>query len=68
MKNKNLIKKKYLNKIKELQEHNQQYYEKSKPKITDGEYDKLKKEGLVETAKTEEEFIKMHTEDNSDAP
>ena len=31
-------------------------------------YDKLKKEGLVETAKTEEEFIKMHTEDNSDAP
>tara|TARA_Y100001970_G_scaffold72572_1_gene92120 strand:- start:6281 stop:8302 length:2022 start_codon:yes stop_codon:yes gene_type:complete len=46
MKNKNLIKKKYLNKIKELQEHNQQYYEKSKPKITDGEYDKLKKEIL----------------------
>ena len=31
-------------------------------------YKRLEKEGLVETAKTEEEFIKMHTEDNSDAP
>ena len=31
-------------------------------------YDKLKKEGLVDTEKTDEDFIKMHTEDNSDAP
>ena len=44
MKNRNLIKKKYLSKIKELKEHNQHYYEKSSPKISDSEYDKLKKE------------------------
>ena len=31
-------------------------------------YKRLEKEGLVDTAKTEEEFIKMHTEDNPDAP
>ena len=31
-------------------------------------YKKLRKEGLVDTAKTDEEFIRMHTEDNSDAP
>jgi len=42
MKNRNLIKKNYLNKIKELKEHNQNYYEKSSPKISDAEYDKLK--------------------------
>ena len=44
MKNRNLIKKEYLTKIKELKEHNQHYYEKSKPKISDAEYDKLKQE------------------------
>ena len=44
MKNRNLIKKEYLTKIKELKEHNQHYYEKSKPKIPDAEYDKLKQE------------------------
>tara|TARA_B100001113_G_scaffold178422_1_gene146179 strand:- start:686 stop:835 length:150 start_codon:yes stop_codon:yes gene_type:complete len=31
-------------------------------------YKKLKKEGLVDTVITDEEFIRMHTEDNSDAP
>ena len=31
-------------------------------------YKKLRKEGLVDTAKTYEEFIRMHTEDNPDAP
>ena len=31
-------------------------------------YKKLKKEGLVDTVTTDEEFIRMHTEDNSDAP
>ena len=30
-------------------------------------YKKLQKEGLVDTLKTDEEFIRMHTEDNSDA-
>jgi len=46
MKNRNLIKNKYLIKIKELNEHNQRYYEKSNPKISDAEYDILKKEIL----------------------
>ena len=46
MKNRNLIKKEYLDKIKELKEHNQHYYEKSNPKISDVEYDKLKQEIL----------------------
>jgi hypothetical protein len=31
-------------------------------------YKKLKKEGLVDTPKTEEEFLRMYKEDNSDAP
>ena len=44
MKNRNLIKKDYLSKIKELNKHNQLYYEKSSPKISDAEYDKLKQE------------------------
>ena len=33
MKNRNLIKKDYFAKIKELKKHNQHYYEKSNPKI-----------------------------------
>ena len=44
MKNRNLVKKEYLNKIKKLNEHNRYYYEKSTPKISDAEYDKLKKD------------------------
>ena len=50
MKNRNLIKKEYLTKIKELKEHNQHYYEKSSPKISDAEYDKLKQE-IIELEK-----------------
>ena len=50
MKNRNLIKKEYLTKINKLKEHNQLYYEKSKPKISDVEYDKLKKE-IIELEK-----------------
>ncbi len=38
------IKKKYFEKIDEYRKHNQLYYENSKPKITDTEYDKLKQE------------------------
>ena len=41
---KNEIKKKYFNKIKELNKHNLLYYQKSKPIISDKDYDKLKKE------------------------
>tara|TARA_Y100000590_G_scaffold408436_1_gene499532 strand:- start:2009 stop:4030 length:2022 start_codon:yes stop_codon:yes gene_type:complete len=44
MKNKNLIKKEYLSKLKELEKHNRLYYDKSKPLITDSDYDKLKKD------------------------
>ena len=44
MMQKNAIKKKYSNKIKELNKHNLLYYEKSKPIISDKDYDKLKKE------------------------
>ena len=43
MKNRNSTKKEYLKKIKELNKHNKYYYQKSRPKITDAEYDKLKK-------------------------
>ena len=41
-----LIKKKYLSIIQELKKNNKLYYEKSDPKISDLEYDKLKKEIL----------------------
>ena len=37
-----LIKKKYLSLIQELKKNNKFYYEKSDPKISDIEYDKLK--------------------------
>ena len=50
MKSRNLIKKKYLNKIIELKEHNQYYFEKSSPKISDSEYDQLKQE-IIELEK-----------------
>ena len=43
---KNEIKKKYEIKIKELQTHNKSYFEDSSPKISDKEYDNLKKEIL----------------------
>ena len=38
-----VIIKKYNFKIKELNEHNKLYYDKNSPKLTDSEYDKLKK-------------------------
>ena len=43
--NKN-IKKNYQNKINELKKHSKLYYENSSPKISDKEFDKLKKEIL----------------------
>ena len=43
--NKN-IKQKYQNKINEFKKHNKLYYENSSPKISDKEFDKLKKEIL----------------------
>ena len=38
------IKRYYLSKIKELKQHNQLYYEKSNPEISDAKYDQLKQE------------------------
>ena len=42
--NNDLVKKNYLIKIKKIQEHNKYYYNKSKPNISDQDYDLLKKE------------------------
>ena len=41
-----VIEEKYLKKIELLQKNNKYYYEKSDPKISDQEYDKLKREIL----------------------
>ena len=38
------IEKEYLKKIKLFQEYNKYYYDKSDPKITDSEFDSLKKQ------------------------
>ena len=48
----------YKNKIEALNKHNQLYYEKSKPKISDADYDNLKKEIL----KIENEFPDIKSE------
>ena len=40
------IKKYYKKKINELKNHNKLYFEKSSPKISDSQYDKIKKEIL----------------------
>ncbi len=45
--NKNELKKKYKIKIKEYLKYNKFYFDKSKPLITDAEYDELKKEILL---------------------
>ena len=38
------IKKEYIKKIKILEKHNESYYDKNSPKISDSDYDILKKE------------------------
>ena len=45
--NKNELKKKYKIKIKKYLKYNKFYFDKSKPLITDAEYDELKKEILL---------------------
>ena len=42
MEEKSSIKKKYINKIKEIKKHNEIYFSKNKSLITDKEYDELK--------------------------
>ena len=44
------IKKKYYFEINEIKKHNKFYFEKNTPKISDGEYDNLKKE-IIELEK-----------------
>ena len=44
--NKEDLKKKYISNLKKINKHNLLYYDKSKPKISDSEYDKLKLETL----------------------
>jgi len=40
------VQKKYVNKIKELKEHNKAYFDKNKPTISDADYDRIKLEIL----------------------
>ena len=41
------IKKEYTKKIKILEKHNESYYDKNSPKISDSDYDTLKKEIII---------------------
>ena len=43
MKDTDSIKKLYIDKIKKINKHNELYYSKDSPEITDKEYDELKK-------------------------
>ncbi len=54
------IKKKYFSKINEIKKHNEFYYEKNNPKITDNEYDKLKNEIL----ELEKKYIFLTSKDS----
>jgi len=59
--NKDLIKKNYLIKIKSIQKLNRLYYDKSKPIISDADYDKLK----IEILELEKKYIFLK---NSSSP
>ena len=50
------IEKEYLKKIKLFQKYNRYYYDKSNPKVTDSEFDSLKKE-IIELEK-KHKFLK----------
>ena len=52
------VNKKYLDKIKEFQEHNKLYYDENRPKISDEKFDILKKEIL--DLETKHKFLKSY--------
>ena len=60
MKDKKLINKEYIEKIKKLKKYDELYYEKSNPKINDSDYDELKKEIL----ELEKKFKFLKTKDS----
>ena len=60
MKDKKLLNKEYIEKIKKLKKFDEFYYEKSSPKINDSDYDKLKKE----IVKLEKKFKFLKTKDS----
>ena len=54
---------KYLKKIKQLKKYNKFYFQENSPKITDQEYDKLKKE--IENLENEFNFSHQDSPSNS---
>ena len=54
------LKKEYLKKIKEINLHNKYYFEKNSPKISDYEYDKLKKE-IIDIEKRNPEILSNYS-------
>ncbi len=58
--NKNRIIKSYNDKIKSLKKFNKYYFEKNKPLVTDGEYDKLKNDILI----LEKEYTYLNSKDS----
>ena len=57
--NKELIKKKYKEKIKLINQYNRFYYDKSEPKVSDKEYDELKNDIFILEKKFE--FLKSQS-------
>ena len=53
----NILKKKYLELLRELRKHNKLYYDKSSPIISDQDYDQIKLE-ILEIEKNNKNFIK----------
>ncbi len=58
--NKNRVIKSYNDKIKSLKKFNKYYFEKNKPLVTDGEYDKLKNDILI----LEKEYTYLNSKDS----
>ena len=54
------LKKEYQKKIKDINQYNKFYFDKNKPKISDANYDKLKKE-ILEIEKKYPDFISKNS-------